>query len=116
MMKTRYYLLSLLLILISLSSCGDKKPKEPVAVTPPKQEVVKPDTVAVVEEPVVEEIIEEVAPQQRMINVQQGEWLCDIARREYGSLAGWKKIYEANKEKIDNPDLIYPNQELIIPE
>jgi nucleoid-associated protein YgaU len=33
----------------------------------------------------------------------------------YGSANAWRKIYEANKDKIKNPDLIYPGQVFTIP-
>lgn len=33
----------------------------------------------------------------------------------YSKSRDWPKIYEANKDKIRDPDLIYPNQELTIP-
>jgi nucleoid-associated protein YgaU len=55
-------------------------------------------------------------PQIKKILVKKGEWLYEIARKEYGNSQSWKKIYEANKKLIDNPDMIYPNQEFIIPE
>ncbi len=33
----------------------------------------------------------------------------------YSNARDWPKIYEANKDKIKDPDLIYPNQEFTIP-
>jgi nucleoid-associated protein YgaU len=41
--------------------------------------------------------------------------LSKIAQREYGDAGDWRKIYEANKDTIKNPDLIYPGQTFIIP-
>jgi len=107
-------ILSVLLMMALLSSCKDKKEQPKVVAEPVKEEVVKPEPVVEEPEPVVEEVIE--APKERVIVVKKGQWLYDISRDEYGTSTGWKKIYEANKEKIDNPDVIYPNQELIIPE
>jgi len=46
----------------------------------------------------------------------KGDSLSKIAKREYGDVREWKKIYEANKDVIDNPDLIEPGQDLIIPD
>lgn len=45
------------------------------------------------------------------------ECLWNIAGREnvYNDPWKWKRIYSANKDKIVNPDLIYPNQVLKIP-
>ena len=40
-----------------------------------------------------------------------------IARRFYGDAKKWPRIYEANKSLIgDNPDLIQPGQNLVIPQ
>jgi nucleoid-associated protein YgaU len=49
--------------------------------------------------------------------VYQGEFLAKIAGYEevYGKRSEWTKIYEANKDKIKDPDLIYPKQVLQIP-
>jgi nucleoid-associated protein YgaU len=47
--------------------------------------------------------------------VVAGDSLSEIARREYGDASEWRRIYEANKHLIKNPDLIYPGQELSIP-
>jgi nucleoid-associated protein YgaU len=45
--------------------------------------------------------------------VQSGDTLSKIGQR-YG--VGWQKIYEANRDKLDDPDKIYPGQELVIPQ
>lgn len=52
---------------------------------------------------------------QRTYTVKAGDTLSKIAQREYGKAGDWKRIYEANKETIKNPDLIYPGQTFIIP-
>ncbi len=44
--------------------------------------------------------------------VQSGDSLSKIGSK-YG--VGWQKIYEANRDKLDDPDKIYPGQELTIP-
>src|SRR5687768_14548325 len=54
-------------------------------------------------------------PGRKMYTVVAGDSLSKIAQREYGDANEWKKIYEANKHIIKNPDLIYPGQELTIP-
>lgn len=45
--------------------------------------------------------------------VKSGDNLSKIARKYPG--LSWKDIYEANKDKIKNPDLIQPGWELTIP-
>jgi len=47
--------------------------------------------------------------------VKSGDSLWRIAKYFYGQGSKWPLIYEANKEQIDNPNLIFPDQELIIP-
>lgn len=47
--------------------------------------------------------------------VQKGDYLRKIAKHFYGDESQWKKIYEANKDKIDDPNLIYPKQVFLIP-
>ena len=58
----------------------------------------------------------EVAPAQRTYTVVAGDNLSKIAKRFYGNANQWKRIFEANRDILDNPDLIRPGQELIIPE
>jgi nucleoid-associated protein YgaU len=48
--------------------------------------------------------------------VVKGDSLSRIAQRAYGDGSKWRKIYEANKDLIKDPDLIYPGQSLRIPE
>jgi nucleoid-associated protein YgaU len=48
--------------------------------------------------------------------VVKGDSLSKIAKRFYGNAGDWKKIYEANKDQIKNPDLIYPGQTFRIPD
>ena len=49
--------------------------------------------------------------------VVPGEWLCKIAGywEIYDDWRKWTKIYEANRDQIKDPDLIYPNQVFTIP-
>lgn len=50
-----------------------------------------------------------------IIKVRRGDSLWRIARRHLGKGKKWAAFYKANKLKIDNPDLIYPGQVLVIP-
>jgi nucleoid-associated protein YgaU len=47
--------------------------------------------------------------------VKSGESLSLIAKQYYGDPMKYRKIFEANSDLLDNPDLIHPGQELIIP-
>ena len=48
--------------------------------------------------------------------VVPGDTLSGIAKKYYGRAARWPEIYEANKDKIKNPNLIYPGQVFAIPD
>ncbi len=49
--------------------------------------------------------------------VQEGDTLQKIAAKKevYGNWRKWKKLFEANKEKIKDPNKIRPGMELVIP-
>jgi len=53
--------------------------------------------------------------QQTQYTVQKGDSLSFIALRAYGDMFAWPKIWQANKNKVRNPRLIYPGQVLKIP-
>lgn len=48
--------------------------------------------------------------------VRSGDSLSAIAKEVYGDASRWKAIYEANRSQIENPDLIHPGQELVLPD
>lgn len=48
--------------------------------------------------------------------VKAGDTLGSIAQQELGSGARWNEIYEANKDTIKDPNLIYVGQKLTIPD
>lgn len=52
---------------------------------------------------------------KRTYTVVSGDSLSKIAKREYGDAQQWRKIYDANRDQISNPDLIHPGQVLNIP-
>ena len=47
--------------------------------------------------------------------VRHGETLWGLAEKYYGNGFEWRRIYEANKDIIKNPNLIRPFQNLLIP-
>jgi nucleoid-associated protein YgaU len=56
-----------------------------------------------------------VVEREHTYTVVAGDTLSKIAKREYGDASKWHAIYEANKDTIKNPDLIYPGQTFKIP-
>lgn len=53
----------------------------------------------------------------RSYTVKEGDFLIKIASmgRVYGDESAWKRLYRANRDKINDPNLIYPGQVLLIP-
>ena len=47
--------------------------------------------------------------------VVKGDSLSKIAKHHYGDANAWHKIYEANKDQIQDPDLIQPGWTLRLP-
>lgn len=47
--------------------------------------------------------------------VVAGDSLSKIAKREYGDANEWKRIFDANKDILKDPDKIFPGQKLKIP-
>jgi nucleoid-associated protein YgaU len=105
------------------SSHSDSKYKEAISASDESMRlsrtVVAAKLVKKIEEP--EEKVElsegeqEYATYKVLYNPKRRDCLWRIAVRYYQNGYLWTKIYEANKEKIKNPDLIYPDQEFKIP-
>ena len=51
----------------------------------------------------------------RSYTVKSGDSLSKIAKELLGDASAWKRIHEANKDQIPNPDLIHPGMTLKIP-
>jgi nucleoid-associated protein YgaU len=51
----------------------------------------------------------------RTYTVKAGDSLSKIAKEVYGDAGQWKKIHEANRAEVPNPDLIHPGQTLQLP-
>jgi hypothetical protein len=54
-------------------------------------------------------------PNKGVVLVKTGNSLWRIAREAYGAGTQYTVIYEANREQIRNPDLIYPGQVFFVP-
>jgi hypothetical protein len=53
---------------------------------------------------------------RRTYTVAAGDSLSKIAKNFYGNANQYTKIFEANKDKLSDPDKIKPGQELVIPD
>ena len=50
-----------------------------------------------------------------LVTVESGDTLWDIAQRYYGNGSRYTEIYEANRDKLNDPRVILPGQQLLIP-
>jgi nucleoid-associated protein YgaU len=53
---------------------------------------------------------------QRTYTVQAGDTLSKISRQFYGNANQYMKIFNANRDQLQDPDRIQPGQRLVIPE
>lgn len=80
---------------------GKEQPKEQRPVNKPAENVQRPSQPA--------------SAPAREYTIQPGDSLSKIAKRHYGNPGDWQKIYQANKDKIKDPNMIYPGQKITIP-
>lgn len=55
------------------------------------------------------------APQVKTYTVVKGDCLWSIAKKQLGNGSRWQEIYQLNRDKVKNPNLIFPGQQLILP-
>jgi nucleoid-associated protein YgaU len=55
-------------------------------------------------------------PAPRTHTVAKGDTLSRIAKQVYGDANQWKRIFEANRDVLKDPDRIFPGQVLKIPD
>jgi nucleoid-associated protein YgaU len=55
-------------------------------------------------------------PEPRFYTIERGDSLSKVAKEVYGDAMKWQALFEANREIIEDPDLIYPGQRIRIPE
>jgi nucleoid-associated protein YgaU len=55
------------------------------------------------------------APQQQVYTVAAGDSLSKIAKQFYGNANEYMKIFNANRDKLNDPNAIKPGQQLVIP-
>ncbi len=105
----------IIIILIFALWPKKKKPAEDVAKrTTPSEDVGMKEEKVVKEEKVIKEeaALEEGA---EYYTVELKDDLVKISEKLSGDFRNWKKIYDANRDKIKDPTLIYPGQKLLIP-
>jgi len=53
---------------------------------------------------------------ERFHIIEKNQTLSDVARKYYGSPSKWRKIYNANRSTIKDPDSVRPGTKIIIPD
>jgi len=96
---------------VNLKQYKDYGTKTVNIVTKPKEVTTKPVVVASVSTP----RPAETAPKPKTYTVVKGDTLWNIAKKNLGNGARYTEIYNLNKDKIKNPNLIYPGQVLTLP-
>jgi nucleoid-associated protein YgaU len=61
-------------------------------------------------------VVDEPTPEGKYYTVKSGDSLSKIAKEVYGDPMKYGIIFEANKPMLKDPDLIYPDQVLRIPQ
>lgn len=61
-------------------------------------------------------VVADPTPEARYYTVKAGDTLSKISKEVYGDPMKYGVIFEANKPMLKDPDLIYPNQTLRIPQ
>ncbi|HEY6919213.1 MAG TPA: Ig-like domain-containing protein, partial [Tabrizicola sp.] len=98
---------------------------EPAAPEPAAPESTAPETrtiqtaaadPAATQEPAPQQPAAEPAPAPVTVTVQPGFTLWGIAQDRYGDGVMYVQVFEANKDKIKDPNLIYPGQVFSVPE
>ena len=54
-------------------------------------------------------------PEEQTYTIASGDSLSKIAKHFYGDANRWREIFEANRDVIKDPDLIYPGKTIKIP-
>ncbi|QBQ55243.1 HAD-IC family P-type ATPase [Nitrosococcus wardiae] len=93
------------------------QPPEVAQIPRPEEEQEAPARPDVAPQPPIREAPEqaEVSPAVKTVVVQPGDTLSQIAARAYGDPNQWPLIYEANRDKIKDPNVITPGMELTLP-
>ncbi|MFH0877948.1 MAG: LysM peptidoglycan-binding domain-containing protein [Candidatus Omnitrophota bacterium] len=105
---------------IELGFPGKKKKAKTATAGTSSQMVVEsvqePAGESVIEEEMTQEASPKVAGNVTTYTVQPNDTLQKISLKLYGSTKQWKKIFDANSDRLKSPDRIYAGQVLNIPQ
>ncbi|MFQ5412437.1 MAG: LysM peptidoglycan-binding domain-containing protein [Phycisphaerae bacterium] len=106
-------LLRLIACLLPLAAgCG---PSEQKQIRPQVQSELPRNTVSVPSEPRKEDSFDFTLVPGRIHEVRRHDTLEGLAERYYGNKKHWRKIWVANRNRLDNPHMLPVGMKLIIP-
>ncbi|MBL8014359.1 MAG: LysM peptidoglycan-binding domain-containing protein [Candidatus Omnitrophica bacterium] len=97
---------------VDASSTTESSSAIPEPVMPPKEVITIPYIGD--QEPKPSEPVEKIGPGM-LYSVTKDDTLQKISKKVYGTFGKWTKIYDANKDKIKNPNFVKPGTVLEIP-
>lgn len=88
-----------------------------ISIVPPAPAATEEAAEIIAEAPVAASEIGEVLEQANVeyYIIKSGDSLSKIAKKYYGNAMEYPRLFEANREVIEDPDLIYPGQKIRIP-
>ncbi len=101
-------------LLMPAAETPPETPAQEPVLSPFQPAVVQPEPLAVQSEP--NKPAKEVIPTKKFHIIQQDQSLWSIAELYYGRGQLWKKIYEANRSVIKDPNYLTVGENLLIPD
>jgi nucleoid-associated protein YgaU len=94
---------------------GEEKPVEKKPNVQPKPAAPAANTASATSNQVTPHNTPSTAAQPKVYTIKSGDSLSKIAKQFYGDANQWSKIHKANLDKIKDPNLIHPGEQIIIP-
>ena len=112
----KLFLLTIALCLVFAWGCSKKVQTEPEVVVVEEKEVIVEEVVEPVMDPMqVYKAEYESLPVTHTVTKGECLWWISEYKHVYNDPFMWPMIFKANRDKINNPDLIYPGQQFDVP-
>lgn len=99
-----------------LASVPDRQAARPIGAPKPKVLARAPAATAVASASPADALTTAPAPAGGSRVIARGDSLWALSRLAYGDGARYAVIFKANRDKINNPNLIYPGQTFVMPQ
>ena len=94
---------------------GEEKPVEKKPTAQPKPSAPAASTASATSNQAAPQSTPSTAAQPKVYTIKSGDSLSKIAKQFYGDANQWSKIHKANLDKIKDPNLIHPGEQIVIP-